>query len=815
MTDLVFLKALRDKLKGGNIRSIHLNALPGRYATRLDFANLNYISPDFAKKFLDLLVTDSCFEFKISFDGIDFNSLQLEDQKRFGLLSKRLNSLNIENEDNYKEHGIKTFGFGYPILIKPSKQDHNKIIKAPLFIWPLELIKSSNKVNSWSILRNKVRNEKGKIVDEEIHSISLNEVLISYLKSDENILIPQINEELLEDEIIDKDELINECYKILRSLNANTTSSIKDNLLAKFNEPVKNIPEANALESISGNIPWIYFGGVFGLFRTQKESIITDIDKIISNFNKYDFEKLKVENFAGTEHSAIETDPSQQEILSTLGIEPNKIIQGPPGTGKSQSLTALITNALANDLKCLVVCEKKTALDVIKNNLHKANDQLGALAAVVEDVNKDRDGIVNSVRDRLCNLTQLISFNQTNYSTAKETVDVKIKAINYQHKQLDEKIYQGKTWTELVGEFLKRQKIVDYAKLKSKLDFKQFKFQNDEKELAVIIEKIKTAKKLYADVKGLEHPLEILSDAIFKEDNSRILQLKLEELIKEVVIKLKNIDEDLKNQKIHYKNWLDEHFRKYYTAIKNQINCYKEFVASNEKEFGDLLFKNDGLTKFRIQVFSLVSNKYKTLGKNRVTLVNQIFEIKEVHKSLQYFEHNYIEENHIPTLKVYVENVELLNDKTDEWFKDNETVKQNYLDNFSSDFLHPLYLENANLQITENQFNQVISTLFEIPILKRKKNTTQNHNQKISEVELLQTEIKIIYENLEDFREYFDWRRFYISLSKIEKEVVKSIIEIACENWEIAFESWYYYWLLAISESKLNDLPKNDDKIYN
>ena len=219
MTDLIFLKALRDKLKGGNIRSIHLNALPGRYATRLDFANLNYIKPDFAEKFLNQLLTQSCFDFKISFDGIDLNFIQLEEQKRLGLLSKRLNSINIENEDNYKEHGIKTFGFGFPILIKPSRQDPKKIIKAPLFIWQLEIIKATNKVNTWSILRNKTRNENGKIVDEEVHSVGLNEVLLSFLKTDENILVPQINEELLEDAVINQSELIDECYKVLKALN--------------------------------------------------------------------------------------------------------------------------------------------------------------------------------------------------------------------------------------------------------------------------------------------------------------------------------------------------------------------------------------------------------------------------------------------------------------------------------------------------------------------------------------------------------------------------------------------------------------------
>jgi len=77
----------------------------------------------------------------------------------------------------------------------------------------------------------------------------------------------------------------------------------------------------------------------------------------------------------------------------------------------------------------------------------------------------------------------------------------------------------------------------------------------------------------------------------------------------------------------------------------------------------------------------------------------------------------------------------------------------------------------------------------------------------------LQTEMKIISANLEDFREYFDWRKFYIELTPLQRTVVKSIIEINCKNWETTFESWYYHWLLAIAESNLKGLPKSDDKI--
>jgi superfamily I DNA and/or RNA helicase/very-short-patch-repair endonuclease/transcription elongation GreA/GreB family factor len=798
-TDLIFLKALRDKLKGGNAKSIHLNVLPGRFATRLDLANFNYIHPDYAKKFLDALLTMPCFDFKISFDGIDLSSIQSDEQKRLGLLSKRLNSLYIENEDNYKEHGIKTFGFGFPILVKPSKQDPKKIIKAPLFIWQLEIIKATNKVNTWSILRNKTRNENGKIVDEEVHSVGLNEVLLSFLKTDENILVPQINEELLEDAVINKRELIDECYKVLKALNANAATNIKETLQIKFNEPLKNIPEAISLESVSGNIPWIHFGGVFGLFRTQKESIINDIDKIIDKFDDFDFENLKVESFSGTAHSAVETDPSQQEILTTLGIEPKKIIQGPPGTGKTQSLSALITNALANNLKVLVVCEKRTAMEAILKKLNETDTQLASLVALIEDVNSQRDGIINSVRDRLNNMSQHANFNQLSYTNVRQAVEEKAEELNQQHKQLDKKIYQGKSWTELVGEFLKRQKVADFAELKTKLDYKQFKFEKEEKELSEIVSKIKIAKKLYADVERLDHPLEILSDEVFKQHNPRAIQLKLEEISKDTTNNLEEVKAELQRQLSEYQKWLDSHFGEYYHEVKKQIKSYKEFVVFNHDQFGELFFKNDGFTKFRIQTFSIVSNRYKTLKSNRFTLVNQVSEIKHIHQTLKYFEHTYIEGNHTPTLKIFAENIDKLNEHIDEWFKNNEKVKQDYLQNFSSNYLHPIFTDKETLRNTERNFEQIISTLKDEKLLKRTLAGTKNHNQKISESETLLSEMKIISENLEN--------------SPLQRTVVTSIIEINCKNWETTFESWYYHWLLAIAESNLKGLPKSDDKI--
>ena len=577
MSDLVFLKALRDKLKGGNSRSIHLNVLPGRFVSRLDLANLNDIQLDLSRHFLKTLLTKGNFEFKISFDNLELNIFSGDQQKKLGLFSKRLNSLYIENEDNFKEHGIKTFGFGYPVIVKRSRQDPTKIIKAPLFIWPLEIIKSYNKVNEWSILRNKIRNDQGKIIDDEIHSVGLNEVFLSFIKTDENINIPQINEELLEDAIIDEKELIDTCIGVLKALNV-YSSDLEESLQKKFRAPIDPLPDAKEFDAISNNTPWIHFGGVLGLYRTQKESIITDIDRLIERHSEFAFEDLKVENFSGTPFSAIQTDPTQQEILSTLGIEPKKIIQGPPGTGKSQSLTALITNALANGKKCLVVCEKKTALEVIKQNLLKENEQLGNLAAVIEDISKDRDSIVNSVRERMATINMSAYYNDVSYQSASKVTETLAGEINIQHKELDYKIYQGKNWTELVGDYLKHQKKTDINLVKNKLDYSWFSFSDSSNELAETSAILREAKKLYAEVSTLDHPLDSLNDTVFNEQNYTIAKLNLEKRLSQLVDEINELSLEIHVVNKNLKSWEENQFNAFPEVVRNSLNGFLKYL---------------------------------------------------------------------------------------------------------------------------------------------------------------------------------------------------------------------------------------------
>lgn len=65
----------------------------------------------------------------------------------------------------------------------------------------------------------------------------------------------------------------------------------------------------------------------------------------------------------------VSVDASQMRAVNMAANGVSFILQGPPGTGKSQTITAMIANALMKEKKVLFVAEKQAALDVVHDRL--------------------------------------------------------------------------------------------------------------------------------------------------------------------------------------------------------------------------------------------------------------------------------------------------------------------------------------------------------------------------------------------------------------------------------------------------------------
>lgn len=114
---------------------------------------------------------------------------------------------------------------------------------------------------------------------------------------------------------------------------------------------------------------------------------------------------------------------------------PISYIQGPPGTGKSHTISAIVLAAYLLKKKVLVVSQKNTALQVVKNNLLKYfSEDLSVPFIYFEKDNKHR------LKEELVNLFENFKVNNGNYNSLKYKIDQAEKDILSIEDRLDDYI---------------------------------------------------------------------------------------------------------------------------------------------------------------------------------------------------------------------------------------------------------------------------------------------------------------------------------------------------------------------------------------
>lgn len=498
------LKNLQNKLKVGSRRGVLLNSIPGRTRYKFDLNRLSVLDKDLPNQFLEALTSKHPLKFKISFkDHIkDFEKIELENQVKINNLSKSLDNIINQTDAIESEKGINTFGFGFPQIVRRDNSD-NKLTVAPLLIWQLK-IKRTKELNTWEIRR---------VEDDAIY---INEVFINHLNNDSNVSIEPLSNDYLDDGLIDKEELIETCHRVIRSINTGVEENEKYNT-AEILSNIVSFKDKKYFEELTkdSSNSYIFPGALFSIFEIQKQNIIKDFERIIDDGNlTLNLEDLKNNTFQSL--SSVETDPSQQSILNSLNEKANILIQGPPGTGKSQSLTAILINALENHKKTIVVCEKRTALEVLENALIERG--LSNHIVLIKDIIKDRRSVVDSVRSRVDGS----SYKRYGYSFSKESLlnQIKksenyIKQINSSHQKLGQVIINDRNYSETVGLFLKEVKSLN-GNYDLDIDVK-FKYDSQEFEnILSVIDRTENLSKEYNKYRDLS----FLNNNKFQHDNS-------------------------------------------------------------------------------------------------------------------------------------------------------------------------------------------------------------------------------------------------------------------------------------------------------
>ncbi len=579
------LTELQNRLKIGNRRGVHLNAIPSNSRYKFDLHRLSFIDENLPNNFIQSLLTDIPLKFRISWNENidDLNNLFEEEQVQIVKITKAFENLINQTEAIESEKGINTFGFGFPLLVRRDKAD-NKLIVAPILIWNLK-IKRLNEFNTWEISRSE---------DDPIY---LNEVLINHIQSDTNIEIERLTNEMLEDGLIDKKELVQICSKLLNTIN----SSSQNDLTEIFNDKLNNvvsIKDKTHFEKLPINYSKsiIEFGGIFSIFEVQKQNIINEYDTL-KELEGLELSLADMDNHSFQPISSVETDPSQQNILNSLGTKRNIIIQGPPGTGKSQTLTAVLINALENKKKTLVVCEKKTALEVLHNALIEKG--LSSHCILIKDIVKDRKLVVDSVRDRYdsenIQSSSSFSYSDENLNNIINKANEYISSINNKHYKLDKKIIGNKSWTDLVGDLLKQLRFnTEGANLN--LNINNFKYTLD--EFNELLDLIKNARKYFVEYQKVEG--KIINSKKLIGDNPFLIEQNLNDDFSSYALQI----EQIKNIETKIFNEFKKNRIQNFEVQIDKINISISNVLNKEKEFLDYIqSEKDKYYKIRISEF--------------------------------------------------------------------------------------------------------------------------------------------------------------------------------------------------------------------
>lgn len=576
---------LQKRLKVGNRKGVHLNAIPKKSAYKLDISTLSAIDENLPNEFLNTLLSKNNFSFEISWKDIDIDLFNLDEKehKKFISLGKSFEYLLNQVEVIKSEKGIETFGFGFPLLIRRDRID-KKLTVAPLIIWQLELIRSK-KNDTWVIKKN------------EDSPIYINEVLINHLKSDSNVDLQQISSETLENGFISKNELFDICLNVLERTNIASKEKLKTNLENVLTdilpigseEKFKNLAlnDANSL---------IQFSGLFSYFEIHKHNIIKDYDELLKLAGE-EISQGILENNDFQSITSIPTDPTQQSALNSLRAIKDLVIQGPPGTGKSQTLTGILVNALENRKKTIVVCEKNTALEILQTSLQKIG--LSQHAILIHDISSDRKKVVTSVRNRLDDLSVLRSQfvnSKFTYETQLKKINELILKINSKHSLLKDSLLANWNWTDIVGIYLKNlsrkgDKQISFAS--------QIKFEYSYDEYSDITNIITQGERFFK-LKEENYLSSFLPSDAFKSKSFYELEDRINEAFstyEELIIQIVDSKDALYNEyRIDRKNSLQNQVIKIKKALdkidnlsfnlENQISLLKQkFYDLEQKDF--------------------------------------------------------------------------------------------------------------------------------------------------------------------------------------------------------------------------------------
>lgn len=460
------------------LRGPSLNARPHNSRQRLDAVGLSALgSVDPAAVLADLLSEQGKAEIAGTvprFKAPESPEIEWSDEQRAELqrwdeqqkILRKLADIAGDAQDYYNDHGEQALFLGFPILsLPPGKGSdagmRSSRVVAPLFLMPLEVV----------VRRAARRGVTLRVTGEGSDRLIANPALMTLLEQQTG----QDADNLFADE--SGDDPLREINEVIAFVARATGAAPFEWTDAT---PIVEVPKASELP----DGPAILASAVLGLFPMSNPGLLRDTKWMIasepdlsgpvSSFLRLEsldedeeIEMPQAEDLSVNEQSSrarqfeneffvTHADPCQSAAVEIAQTAPVLVMHGPPGTGKSQTIVNIIGNHLARGERLLFVCDKRTALDVVKYRLEAIG--LGDMCGVIHDPQRDRRDFYMGLRSVLEELPDSNPDKATKRKRKLERVNKRLSALHGELREAFTLLHAddelGDSYHELVGRWL-------------------------------------------------------------------------------------------------------------------------------------------------------------------------------------------------------------------------------------------------------------------------------------------------------------------------------------------------------------------------
>lgn len=353
------------------------------------------------------------------------------DDEESMILSKKLTTLFRNINSIEEETGLCDFYLGYPFL--EGSMSDGTYVRAPLFLYPVRLERVKRHGVEWHVTpidgEEPQLNRSLFLALQKFSGLHVTETLFEEAeeKSDSNDL--SMLAEWLKGHSLQTAVEEDESFTRVRSFTREEIPTFaKGRFRLKEQAVIGHFPQGNSalLKDYEEFLKRIEegetrFGMVSELLMLEGDETPQEVDNLPSGESSFD-EKLEKEK---SKFLVLDTDASQEQIIESVEKEKGIVVHGPPGTGKSQVIVNMISNAMANQKKVLLVTQKRAALDVVYQRL----DSLGLSSniALLHDEKHDRKVLYRK-------LHSLLSSTESYEDLEKELSDISNRLVKAEEK---------------------------------------------------------------------------------------------------------------------------------------------------------------------------------------------------------------------------------------------------------------------------------------------------------------------------------------------------------------------------------------------